>query len=77
MTDFFAYVKKEDPKLEFNEANYKTSEKLLKLRLKSLLAQDLWGYNEFYEIYNDSNEALQKAVSVLQKNEYDKMNLAK
>jgi len=49
----------------------------LKLRLKSLLAQDLWGYNEFYEIYNDSNEALQKAVSVLQKNEYDKMNLAK
>jgi carboxyl-terminal processing protease len=77
MDEFFAYVKKEDPKLEFNEAHYKTSEKLLKLRLKSLLAQDLWGYNEFYEIYNDSNEALQKAVSVLQKNEYDKMNLAK
>ena len=77
MDEFFAYVKKEDPKLEFNEAHYKTSEKLLKIRLKSLLAQDLWGYNEFYEIYNDSNEALQKAVSVLQKNEYDKMNLAK
>ena len=77
MDDFFAYVKKEDAKLEFNKDEYKISEKLIKLRLKSLLAQDLWGYNEFFEIYNDSNEALQKAVQVLQKNEYEKMNLAK
>jgi hypothetical protein len=45
--------------------------------LKSLLAQDLWGYNEFFEIYNDSNEALQKAIEVLETKEYEKMNLAK
>ena len=77
MTDFFAYVKKEDPKLEFNKEEYKTSEKLIKLRLKSLLAQDLWGYNEFFQIYNDSNEVLQKAIKILELNEYDSMNLDK
>jgi len=75
MDEFFAYVKKEDSKLEFKKEQYKTSEKLIKIRLKSLLAQNLWGYNEFFEIYNDTNEALQKAVNVLQSNEYDKMNL--
>ncbi len=75
MKAFFDYIKKEDSKLEFNESEYKTSEKLIKLRLKAYLAQDLWGYNEFYEIYNDSNEILMKAIDVLQKKEYEKMNL--
>ena len=62
-------------KLDFNEFEYKISEKLIKLRLKAYLAQDLWGYNEFYEIYNDSNEILMKAIEVLQKKEYEKINL--
>jgi carboxyl-terminal processing protease len=75
MDEFFAFVKKEQPTLEFNKEGYAVSEKLIKLRLKSILAQDLWGYNEFYQIYNESNEALQKAINVLETNEYDKMNL--
>ncbi len=75
MKEFFEYVKKEDAKLDFNEFEYKISEKLIKLRLKAYLAQDLWGYNEFYEIYNDSNEILMKAIEVLQKKEYEKINL--
>ena len=77
MDEFFDYVKKDLPTLVFNKEEYAISEKLIKLRLKSLLAQDLWGYNEFYEIYNDSNEALKKAVNVLETNDYDKMNLEK
>ena len=77
MDAFFAYVKKEQPTLEFNQDEYLVSEKLIKLRLKSILAQDLWGYTEFYQIYNETNEALQKAVQVLQTKEYDKMNLDK
>jgi carboxyl-terminal processing protease len=77
MDAFFAYVKKEQPTLEFNKDEYLVSEKLIKLRLKSILAQDLWGYTEFYQIYNETNEALQKAVQVLQTKEYDKMNLDK
>lgn len=77
MDDFFAYVKKEQKDLEFNEKEYKISERLIKLRLKSLLAQDLWGYNEFYQIYNETNDALKKAINVLETNEYDNMNLEK
>ena len=77
MDEFFAYVKKDLPSLAFNKEDYAISEKLIKLRLKSLLAQDLWGYNEFYEIYNDSNEALKKAIKVIETNQYDNMNLEK
>jgi carboxyl-terminal processing protease len=77
MDGFFAYIKKEKPDLEFNEAEYKTSENLIKLRLKAELAQNLWGYPEFYEIYNERNEILQKGISILKNNEYSKIKLDK
>lgn len=77
MDEFFAYLAQEDPELEFNETDYKTSEKLLKLQFKAMLAQDIWGYSEFYQIYNDSNEILQKAIEIIESNEYDKANLSK
>jgi carboxyl-terminal processing protease len=77
MDGFFAYIKKEKPDLEFNEAEYKISENLIKLRLKAELAQNLWGYPEFYEIYNERNEILQKAVNILKTNEYSKIKLDK
>ena len=70
MDEFFKHVEKEDKELKFNEEQYKISEDLLKLRMKAVLAQDIWGYNEFYQIYNESNEILQRAVQVLEKNEY-------
>jgi carboxyl-terminal processing protease len=69
MDEFFQYIQKEDPTIEFNEEQYKTSESLIKIRLKSLIAQDIWGYNEFYQIYNQSNEILQKAIEISQKGE--------
>jgi carboxyl-terminal processing protease len=69
MDEFFQYIQKEDPTIEFNEEQYKTSESLIKIRLKSLIAQDIWGYNEFYQIYNQSNEILQKAIEISQKDE--------
>ncbi|MEY4604273.1 MAG: hypothetical protein RIT43_1565, partial [Bacteroidota bacterium] len=75
MDEFLAYVEKEDKELKFNEEQFKTSENLLKLRMKAVLAQDLWGYSEFYQVYNDSNEILQRAIDVLQKGEYEKTNL--
>lgn len=76
MDDFFAYLADEDPKLEFNEKEYATSEKLLKLQFKAMLAQDIWGYSEFYQIYNDSNEILQKAIQIIESGEYAKANLS-
>jgi carboxyl-terminal processing protease len=77
MDAFFDYVKKEDPALIFNEKDYKTSEHLIKLRLKSSIASDMWGTNEMFQIYNESNEILQRAIQILNSNEYDKVKLDK
>ncbi|MFM7301493.1 MAG: hypothetical protein ACKO1R_10180, partial [Crocinitomicaceae bacterium] len=77
MDSFFEYVKKEKSDLTFNEEQYKVSENIIKLRLKSLVAQDLFSSNEMYEIYNEDNEILQKAISVLKSKEYDKFGLDK
>jgi carboxyl-terminal processing protease len=75
MDAFFAFVQKEDSSLVFDEAGYKTSEHLIKLRLKSNIASDMFGTNEMYQIYNDSNEILQRAIQVLNSKEYDKVKL--
>lgn len=77
MDEFFAYVAKEDKELVFNEEQYKTSENLIKLRLKSILAQDMWGYNEFYQVYNTSDEIIMRAVQAIESGEYAKSNLKK
>jgi len=45
--------------------------------LKSLIAQNYYGPNEFYELYNSTNEALQKAISVLESNSYNSLNVDK
>lgn len=75
--EFIAFVKKENKEFELNEEQYQESRKLITSRLKATLAQDLWGYSEFYQIYNINNEILQKALQILENDEYDKMNLAK
>lgn len=73
MDEFLAYAEKEDTELKFNEEQYKISENLIKLRLKAILAQDVWGYNEFYQIYNESNEIVQRAVKAIENKEYTKL----
>jgi carboxyl-terminal processing protease len=77
MDEFFEYVDKEDEddELEFNQEEYDISAKLLKMRMKAILARNLWGYSEFYQIYNDSNEILQKAIEVIESDLYDQAGL--
>jgi carboxyl-terminal processing protease len=75
MDTFFAFVQKEDSSLIFNEKEYKVSEHLIKLRLKSTIASDMWGTNEMFQVYNESNEILQRAVEILKNKEYDKVKL--
>lgn len=79
MDEFFEYVKTEDKddKTVFNKEEYETSKNLLHLRIKAVLAQDLWGENEFYQIYNDSNEILLRAIEVIESDEYNTSGLEK
>ncbi len=65
------HATQEDEKLDFVEEDYLTSLELIKLRLKAMFAQDLWGYSEFYQVYNNTNEILQKAIELIESDKYD------
>lgn len=76
MEEFFSYVNNQDKVVDFNEEEYAISENLIKLRLKASIARDLWGYAEFYEIYNESNEILQKAIEIIESEKYNEFGLS-
>ncbi len=76
MDEFFAEAMKENKDLKMNEEQYKISGDLMRLRLKATIAQDLFGLEAFYKIYNAKNEILQRAIELLQNNEYEQIKLA-
>lgn len=76
MDEFFEEVWKENKELKMDEEQYKTSGDLMRLRLKAHIAQDLFGSDAFYQIYNNKNEILQRAIEVLKTNEYNNIKLA-
>ncbi|MFT5780240.1 MAG: carboxyl-terminal processing protease, partial [Crocinitomicaceae bacterium] len=71
LTGFMDYVSEEEKDLEKNEEEYATSLNLIKLRLKAMLAQDLWGYSEFYQVYNGTNEILLEAIEIIESDKYE------
>lgn len=75
--EFFEYVKKEQKDLDHNVEQYKISEESIKMRIKAVLAQDLWGINEYYQIANSENEILQKAIETIESEKYDTFGLTK
>ena len=75
MDEFFAYVQKEEPTLIFDEKEYNISKTSITLRLKSIIAQDLWGVSELYQVYNDSNEIVQRALKIIRSKEYYSVKL--
>ena len=76
MDDFFMYVAKADAKLVFNEKDYEISGNAIRTRLKSNIAQDLFGYSESYQIFNDLNEVVQKARQLFKDKSYEAFDLA-
>ncbi|MDX1446155.1 S41 family peptidase [Lishizhenia sp.] len=77
MDNFFTYVVGENEDLEFIQEDYDISKALLQIRLKAAIAQNLWGYNAFYKIYNQKNEILNKAIAILAGDIYNNVELAK
>lgn len=75
--EFTQYVVKEDPELEYNEEQFMLDKEALDMRFKALIAQNIWGYGEFYEIYNEQNEILKRAIEIIMSEEYTKVELAK
>jgi hypothetical protein len=76
MEGFFGYVSKEDPKLTFDQQAYDISGKAIRTRIKSNIAQDLFGYSESYQIFNELNEVVQKATMLYKDKTYQTYDLA-
>jgi carboxyl-terminal processing protease len=51
--------------LEFNEEDWQTSQSQITMLFKSYVARDLWGMDQFFEVYNQSDEVFNKAVEIL------------
>ncbi|MDR0505268.1 MAG: S41 family peptidase [Dysgonamonadaceae bacterium] len=54
---------------EINMDEFKKSEALIKLQIKALVARDLWNINEYFQIFNEDNETLKKAVQIIEDSE--------
>lgn len=70
LNDLKAIGEKEGVK--YNEKQYQTSISLIKIQLKALIARDLWDMNEYFQVMNQSNKSVQKALEILNTNEYKK-----
>ena len=51
--------------IPFDEKQYQKSLPLIRIQLKALLARDLWGMNEYFQIANQLNTSMQKAIELL------------
>lgn len=55
-------------------AQFEKSKPLVKLQIKALIARDLWNINEYFQIINEKNEFLKKAIEIMKNpNEYNKL----
>ncbi len=63
MDDFIAAGEKEGVK--FVENDFKVSKRIIEVRLKATIAQNIWDYKTFYPIINDLNNSLKKGIDAI------------
>jgi carboxyl-terminal processing protease len=51
--------------VKFNNKGYNTSLPFIVLQLKALVARDLWNMNEYFQIINQDNNSLKKALDII------------
>ena len=62
----------EDKGVTWNEEQFERSSAWIQLRIKAMIAQDLWNIDKFYQVVMSEDKMIQKAVEVLNsKKEYD------
>lgn len=72
--EFLAYAEKED--VEYDEEQFNRSEEMIRGRLKAHLARNIYDYSAYYQVFNPYWPAYQKAIEVLQSDEFSKFKLA-
>ncbi|MEY4595029.1 MAG: hypothetical protein RIQ47_1439, partial [Bacteroidota bacterium] len=53
----------------------KTSEEVIRRQLKALIARNLWDLEAYFVVINDMNQPLQKAISAIRDNTFEKMRI--
>jgi carboxyl-terminal processing protease len=59
----------EEEGLEYKHEEFETSKNYIKHVFKAYVARDLWDSSEFYQIFNQKNNMLQKAIEILISND--------
>lgn len=59
--------------IAFDEKQYNTSLPLIKNQLKALVARDLWDMSEYFQVSNQTNPSVLKAIRILKDGSYEKM----
>ena len=52
-------------KVEWNEEEYRRSEKYIKLQIKALIARNVWEMQQYYEVTLKEDPVIEKALKVL------------
>lgn len=61
--------KAKDAKVEFDEAQYQESLPIFKTQLKATIARLIWGMNAYYQVVQDLDETIQRAVKYMETGE--------
>lgn len=73
MQDFIDFGEKK--KVLMVEEDYLSSERIIKLQLKALLARNLYNSSAYFEIINELNDSYLEALNVIQSDIYEKAKL--
>ena len=64
----------EQKEVKWDDEQYERSEAWIKLRIKGMIAQDIWNIDKYYQVVMREDKMVQKAVEVLNsKKEYNKI----
>ncbi|MFZ6052538.1 S41 family peptidase [Halocola ammonii] len=72
--ELIAYA--ESKEVEFDEAGFENSEEVIEIRLKALIARNLYDYSTFYQVINELNATYNRAIEALQDGTFEKLDLA-
>jgi carboxyl-terminal processing protease len=73
MQEFIAAAEADEIKRDEEALN--TSGKFMRRQIKALIANQLWGTNEFYQVINDSNPIIQEALRQMKGDAFKKQKL--
>jgi carboxyl-terminal processing protease len=59
--------------VECDEQQLAKAGPLIKVQLKALIARDLWGTSEFYQVMNSTDNSVMRALTILKNGDYERI----